>query len=263
MDIDIYSDGHVHTHLCMHAGGTMEEYVQSAIGKGLRHMVFLEHLEEGIDYSERTWLTEEDFDHYFEEGNRLKQVYGDFIEVGLGVEVGYNPHSTDKILSRLSMRNWDRVGLSYHFYKLPGNGCHLNFLSRKQKNINAFIDRGASTLLSHYFSTLIEAVQIIPADVVCHLDAGLRHVPDLNLNDEHHDLIDKLLHQIKASGMALELNTSGYTTRNIPFPSFDLIEKAHSLEIPMIAGSDAHAPSQVARYFRRLSDDLSKMPRRT
>ena len=39
----------------------MEQYVQSAIGKGLRHMVFLEHLEEGINYPERTWLTEEDF----------------------------------------------------------------------------------------------------------------------------------------------------------------------------------------------------------
>jgi histidinol-phosphatase (PHP family) len=259
MDVDIYSDGHVHTHLCMHAGGTMEEYVQAAIGKGLRHMVFLEHLEEGIDYPERTWLTEEDFDHYFEEGNRLKHIYGDFIKIGLGVEAGYNPHWTEKILNRLSMRKWDRVGLSYHFYKLPGSGRHLNFLSQKQNNINAFIDHGASTLLSHYFSTLIEAVQIIPADVVCHLDAGLRHVPDLSLNDEHLDLIDKLLHQIKASGMALELNTSGYKTRNMPFPTFDLIEKAHNLGIPMVAGSDAHAPSQVARYFRRLSDDLSKM----
>ncbi len=66
-------------------------------------------------------------------------------------------------------RKWDRVGLSYHFCKLPGNDHHLNFLSRKQKNIDAFIAHGISPLLNHYFSTLIEAVEVIPADVLCHL----------------------------------------------------------------------------------------------
>jgi histidinol-phosphatase (PHP family) len=259
MIVDIFSDGHIHTHLCMHAVGTMEQYVQTAIEKGLRHMVFMEHLEEGIHYLQRTWLTEEDFDYFFEEGNRLKKVYGEFIEIGLGVEVGYNPQCPEKILDRLAKRTWDRIGLSYHFYKVPGDGHHLNFLSRKQKNINAFISLGTPALLSHYFNTLIEAVQVIPANVLCHLDAGLRYVPGLSLNSEHHDLIDKLLHRVKKSGMALELNTSGYTARNMVFPSTQLIKKARELEIPMVAGSDAHNPSQVGRSFRRLSDDLKEL----
>lgn len=260
MDIDIHSDGHVHTHLCMHAGGTMEEYVQSAIEKGLHHMVFMEHLEEGINYFERTWLTEEDFDYYFEEGHRLKQLYGKTIEIGLGVEVGYNPLCPEKILKRLSQRRWDRVGLSYHFYHLPESDSHLNFLSRKQNNIDAFIGIGTTTLLSHYFSSLIEAVQIIPATVLCHLDAGLRHVPGLSLNDEHRNLIEQLLNQVKASGMALEINTSGYASRNMPYPGFDLIQRAQALNIPLSAGSDAHHPSQVGRYFKRLSGDLERLP---
>lgn len=259
MSVDIFSDGHIHTHLCMHAVGTMEQYVQTAIEKGLRRMMFLEHLEEGIHYLQRTWLTEDDFDYYFEEGHRLKKVYGESIEIGLGVEVGYNPQCPDKILDRLAMRTWDRIGLSYHFYQAPGNVRHLNFLSRKQKDINAFISHGPPALLSHYFNTLIEAVQVIPADVLCHLDAGLRHVPSLRLNSEHHDLIDKLLHQVKVSGMALELNTSGYTTRDMVFPSMQLIKKARELGISMVAGSDAHNPSQVGRHFRRLSDDLKEL----
>lgn len=262
MIVDLSSDGHVHTHLCMHAGGTMEQYVQSAIEKGLRHMVFLEHLEEGVNYFERTWLTEEDFDYYFDEGNRLKKRYGDLIEIGLGVEVGYNPQCPERILNRLATRKWDRIGLSYHFYLVPGDGSHLNFLSRQQKNINAFISHGAEALLSHYFNTLIEAVDIIPADVLCHLDAGLRHVPRLSLNSEHHDLIGKLLNQVKEADMALELNTSGYASRNMPFPSLDLAQKAQKLGIPMVAGSDAHNPSQVGRYFKRLSDDLKDIQER-
>ncbi len=259
MDIDFSSDGHVHTRLCRHAVGTMEEYVKAAIAAELRHMVFLEHLEEGIEYLERTWLRENDFDYYFEEGNRLKQVYGEFIEIGLGVEVGYNPDCPDKILKRLSARKWDRIGLSYHFYRLPENGRYLNFLSRKQNNIKAFLKNDVSALLSHYFSTLTEAVQIIPADVLCHLDAGLRHVPGLCLNSEHRDLIDGLLYQLKEAAMKLELNTSGYETRDMPFPAFALVEKAAGLDIPMVTGSDAHLPSQVGRHFKRLAEDLNKL----
>ena len=45
--IDLRTDGHVHTSLCNHASGTMEEYVKAAIGKGLEAIVFLEHLETG------------------------------------------------------------------------------------------------------------------------------------------------------------------------------------------------------------------------
>ena len=237
----------------------MEEYVKAAIAAGLRHMVFLEHLEEGIEYLERTWLREDDFDYYFEEGSRLKQVYGDSIEIGLGVEVGYNPHCPEKILKRLAARKWDRIGLSYHFYRQPENGRYLNFLSRKQTNIRAFQRNDAPALLSHYFTALIDAVQIIPANVLCHLDAGLRHVPDLCLNSEHRELIGELLYQIKKAEIKLELNTSGYETRDMPFPAFDLVEKAAELEIPMVTGSDAHLPSQVGRHFNRLANDLSNL----
>ncbi len=44
----IHSDNHVHTNLCGHAKGEMEEYVQAAISKRLKCIVFLEHMEEGI-----------------------------------------------------------------------------------------------------------------------------------------------------------------------------------------------------------------------
>ena len=102
-------------------------------------------------------------------------------------------------------------------------------------------------------------MQIIPADVLCHLDAGLRHVPGLCLNSEHRDLIDGLLYQLKEAAMKLELNTSGYETRDMPFPAFALVEKAAGLDIPMVTGSDAHLPSQVGRHFKRLAEDLNKL----
>jgi len=70
IQIDTSIDGHVHTKLCHHARGEMEEYVLAAIGKGLRKLIFLEHLEVGVNYFESTWLTEEDFNYYHDEGKR-------------------------------------------------------------------------------------------------------------------------------------------------------------------------------------------------
>jgi histidinol-phosphatase (PHP family) len=252
MMVDLLSDTHIHTSLCRHASGTMEDYVIGAIERGLKRLVFLEHLEEGIKASFRTWLTEADFDVYFEEGRRLQKRYGERIELGLGVEVGYNPDCTDQILQRLGRRSWDRIGLSCHFLKVDGSEEHLNVLSKSRKTIDIIERSGARRLLSRYFATLTEAVQIIPADVLCHLDAGLRHQPNLQFEDSHWEQIDALLDEVKRTDMALEINTSGYKYRGLPFPLPEIIALAVAKTIPLALGSDAHSPSEVGRYFDRI-----------
>lgn len=252
MNVDILSDTHIHTSLCQHASGTMEEYVVGAIDQGLKRLVFLEHLEEGINAAYRTWLTEEDFDEYFEEGRRLQKRYGDRINIGLGVEVGYNPDCADRILERLGRRTWDRVGLSCHFFKLDGRDEHLNVLSKSQRHIDIVERYGDRKLLSRYFTTLVEAVRTIPADVLCHLDAGLRHQPNLYLEDSHWEQIKVLLDEVKRAGMALEINTSGYKYRGLPFPLPEIITLARDKAIPLALGSDAHSPSEVGRYFDKI-----------
>ena len=252
MRVDLLSDTHIHTSLCRHASGTMEEYVLGAMKQGLKRMVFLEHLEEGIITSYRTWLTEEDFDVYFEEGRRLQKRYGERIDIGLGVEAGYNPDCTDQILQRLARRSWDRIGLSCHFFKIDGTAEHLNVLSKNRRAIDIIERYGDRRLLSRYFATLTEAVQIIPADVLCHLDAGLRHQPKLQLEDSHWKQIDILLDEVKRAGMALEINTSGYKYRGLPFPLPEIIALAVAKAIPLALGSDAHSPYEVGRYFDRI-----------
>ena len=252
MVIDLTTDTHVHTSLCNHASGTMEQYVQSAIDKGLKRLFFLEHLETEINTEFRSWLTDEDFDTYFKEGKRLQQKYEGKIEIGLGVEVGYNPDNPRRIVERLSRREWDRIGLSYHFLKIPGHDEHLNMLSRNQRSIKMIDTHGNSTLLSHYFDTLIEAVQTVTADALCHLDAGLRHQPNLYLEDSHWIQIEALLREVKRAGMALEINTSGYTYRGKPFPRPRVISMAQDMGLTFSAGSDAHSPGEVGRFFDRI-----------
>jgi len=248
--IDTSVDGHVHTNLCNHARGEMEEYVLSAINQGLRKLVFLEHLEVGINYFESTWLSENDFDYYHDEGKRLQEKYQGQIEVGLGVEVGYNPRFLNEIQQRLALHTWDRIGISYHF--LETSSGHLNMVSRKQVNIDGLDQYGLDEVVCRYFNDLQEAVEKLPGQVLCHIDAVLRHHANIIFTPEHHGRIDKLLDAVSRKKMAVEVNTSGYKTKQQPYPSLAILKKAVARNIPLVAGSDAHCPEDVGRHFDRL-----------
>jgi len=255
--IDISVDGHVHTSLCHHARGEMEEYILSAISRGLRKLIFLEHLEVGINYFESTWLTAEDFDFYHKEGKRLQQKYQGRIEVGLGVEVGYNPSFPEEILQRLALHTWDRIGISYHF--LETDSGHLNMVSRKQVNIDRLDQVGVNEVICRYYRNLQQAVNNLPGQVLCHIDAVLRHHQDVICTPEHSALIDELLDAVAKKGMALEVNTSGYGKRDAPYPSVEILKRAAKRNIPLVAGSDAHRPEDVGRYFDRLPELMRKL----
>ena len=255
--IDISTDGHVHTRLCRHATGEMEEYVLAGIDRGLNKMIFLEHLEAGINYFDRTWLTEEDFEEYFREGIRLQILYREQIEVGLGVEVGYNRQGKDELKKKIGAYPWERVGISCHFLPISDTGQHINLLSRQQQNIDIARQAGVDQLLSCYFDTLHEAVAELPGTVLCHLDAALRHVPGISFTKEHLQQIDDLLTTVKEKGMAIEINTSGFTMRGEPFPARKFLAMAIGHDIPLVAGSDAHRPEDVGRFFHNLRDYIT------
>jgi histidinol-phosphatase (PHP family) len=231
----------------------MEDYITNAISKGLQEIVFLEHMEAGVHYFEATWLTEDDFDTYFSIGHALQQKYQNQIHVSLGVEVGYSPSHKEELLQRLAKRKWDRIGVSYHFMKHPDEGeYHLNLLSRKTVNREAIAKVGCEYIFSNYLSTLTEAVETLPGTVLCHLDAALRYQPGCVLGQHYIQQIKELLQAVKQKGMALEINTAGFSKRGTPYPAPFIIEEALRLDIPLVPGSDAHRPQDVGRDFNKL-----------
>ena len=244
-------DHHLHTTFCHHATGTMEEYVLAGIECGLEGIIFLEHLEVGINYFETTWLSEEDFADYRREGERLRGEYGDQINIGLGVEVGYNPERVAELKQILARHAWDRVGISYHF--LDVDGSHYNLLSRKRENLDVFSRVGVSKVLDRYFAGLLTAINDLPGTALCHLDAVLRHHPDLVFGPGHLVQIEAILAALAERKMALEVNTSGFALRNEPYPTLAIIHQAVDLGLHLEAGSDAHQPKDVGRYFERLT----------
>jgi len=228
--------------------------VQASVKRGLRKIVFLEHMEEGIlPLSGRTWLSEEDFEKYFTEGLRLQSKYAGVINIGLGVECGYNHEYYDMLIARLGKRCWDQIGISCHFLKIPGLANHLNMFSRRKENIQLALQVGSETILSRYFAALGEAISHLPGTMLCHLDGALRYVPGALLTESHYRQIDSLLQTVKRRKMALEINSSGFAIRQEQFPNRRILSMATAYDIPLVFGSDAHKPGDVGRYFDRLT----------
>lgn len=252
--VDLTADGHVHTRMCRHASGEMEDYVKAALVKGLRSITFLEHLEVKICTRHRTWLTADDFNEYFRQGTLLKKKYGSHIEILLGVEVGYNSEESDTINQLLITYPWESIGLSYHFFPLEHR--HFNMVSRNPDHLTALEEIGFNSVAENYFMNLNNALDYIVCDKICHLDAILRYVPDFKLTNKHLLLIDTLLARMKKKGISLEINTSGYTIRDQPHPCAQIIKRALNLAIPLVVGSDAHHPWQVGRFFNLIPDWL-------
>ncbi|MBW6520410.1 MAG: histidinol-phosphatase [Desulfoarculaceae bacterium] len=258
--INLKFDGHMHTRWCHHASGTMEEYALSAVKNGLEHIVFLEHMEAGVNYFETTWLTDRDFDDYFQEGQRLQDKYSGRLTIGLGVEVGYSVTHWQELQDRLGKRAWDQIGISYHFMPDPEHSFDLNLVSRQARNVQAIAEAGCERVLDNYFSTLTQAVRVLPGTVLCHLDAALRFQPELHLTEGHWQQISELLDTVRAREMALEINTSGFPIRGTPFPVPAIIQMAIDRDIPLLAGSDAHRPEDVGRDFYKLPALLAPLP---
>lgn len=255
--IDIQEDGHVHTRLCNHAVGEMEEYVEKAVERGLARMIFLEHLETDIAYQPPSWLGEEEFAYYFQEGARLQERFAGIIDIQLGVEMGFNPAAAASIRQRLARYPFARVGVSCHFYR--HGDIHLNLLSRRRQSLDLLAAIGADVVITTYLHTLTEAVHTVPCDVLCHLDAVLRHLPGIRFNEEHVRLIEQLLDAMREQGVALEINTSGFDYRGEAFPTPWIVTAALQRGISLRAGSDAHRPSEVGRHFERLPEFLSTL----
>ena len=253
--LDLSRDNHVHTSLCLHAVGTMEEYVEAALARGLTGLVFLEHFEAGITSPRRTWLTAEDFVYYREEGERLQRRYAGRIEIGLGVEVGYNPREVPATKDFLAAHTWDRVGISCHFLDIGGR--HYNLLSRDSRTLAVFDAYGVEKVLDAYFQLLAEAVELLPGTVLCHLDAALRHHPKVApalAAQRTNPALDRIFAVMAAKGMSLEINTSGFDhRRGQTYPAPELLTRALDCKLALCPGSDAHRPEEVGRFFSELT----------
>lgn len=236
MSVPLLYESHCHTPLCKHAYGFPADYAAQAEKRGLKGIIFTCHcpLPDGISASVR--MTPEQYDDYIALVAAAREEYAGRVDVRLGLESDYFP-GTEKWLEKLHAR----VPLHHVL-----GSVHMQVPEYKARYFNGNWFEYQKT----YFQHLAEAAETGLFDTLAH--------PDLVKNEAPHEwdlariepYVARALDRIAATGIAMELNTSG---RQKAIPEFNpnpsMLRMMRERDIPVVLGADAHVPQRVSEGY--------------
>ncbi len=241
-------DYHVHTMLCNHARGTMEQYVDCAVRAGLKEICFLDHLtlnENGLDLS----MTPEEVPLYYYAARRLQAAYKSRIKIKVGLEVDFTPGLSDSARRTAGQFDFDVIGGSVHFIGKQNLVSTNGENAKSRKHDTAFYE--------DYLNLVDSMLDCDYIDMVCHLDIIKKFgvIPP----DWFYTRFEALLDKIAKTDKVLEINTSGshHPVGEI-YPSPFLLKGCRKRDIALCTGTDAHLPEQVGRGLGKATDMLKK-----
>lgn len=229
----------MHTTLCGHAFGDMHEYAEVAIARGLKGMIVTCHcpLPEGISPTVR--MRDDQWTAYVEMVAECREAFQGRLDVRLGLESDFLPGLEDWLTELHQREPLNHVLGSVHPQLMEYKERYLD-----ESDIPAFHRQ--------YYTSLAEAAESGLFDTLSH--------PDLvkNQYSTEYDLealfphIRICLDRIAATGVALELNTSG-KNKTVPEmnPASEILREARVRDIPVVLGADAHEPGRVADDYPR------------
>jgi len=230
-------DLHNHTPRCKHADGELREFVEKAIEYGCEVFGFADHAPMNFDQKYRMEISE--VAEYEADVLKLKNEYAGKIEILLGYEVDHLPGYEEE---RILTSNVDYLIGSVHFLG--------NFGVDHPESIFEYKKRDVNTIWENYFDTIKEMAKTKRYNIVGHLDLVkiFKYFPNRDITPH----IDEALMAIKNSGMAVEINTSGFRKPiEEQYPSVQILKKIREIEIPITFGSDGHIPAQVGLNMDR------------
>ena len=236
-------DYHIHTARCGHARGTVAEYIEQAIAKGLPAIGFADHLP-------MYWLSERDRDPgiamhmkelagYMEEIEHNRKHHAD-LEIMLGIEADFIPGYEKELSVLLDSFPFDYVLGSVHFIDGWGFDNPDYLAEYEHKDIDELYEK--------YFTLVQQAATSGLFDIIAHPDLikkfGFRSVKDLTA------IYEATVRICAQEGVALEVNTAGL---RVPaqeiYPSLALLKLCKKSGVRISTGSDAHEPHLVGYAF--------------
>jgi len=238
--INKLADYHIHTSFCNHANGTMKEYVKYAIRAGLNEIGFSDHNPLPANFDSHYRMQEDELPVYLKIIRELQEAYPQ-IKIKIGIELDYIEGAKDYLKKFVSHNTFDYIIGSVHYLSF-NSSCqivYLNDVERKKKN----------ELYRKYFELVEQAANSGLFDIIAHFDLPRRFWGEPDVESVNYAI--KALECIKKNNVCLEINTSGFRTRNVmePFPGRYLLKLIRDLEIPITLGSDSHSPPDVGGHF--------------
>lgn len=237
-------DSHMHTPLCKHARGPLSAYAERAEQKGLRGITFTCHspMPEGWDAGLRMTLAQ--LPQYVDMVEREREAFAGRVDVRLGLESDYFPGMEGWIADIHSRADFSYILGSVHALTKEFKAKYLDGSTRLEYE-------------KSYFECLALAAETGLYDCLSHPDIVKIAHPKLYNVADHLDTIRRVLDRIAATGIAMELNTSGlnksYPEMN---PGAEMLAEMALREIPVVIGSDSHDAYRVGAGFETALDNL-------
>jgi len=226
----------MHTPLCKHAVGQPGEYAAEAERIGLIGIIVTCHNPIPGGYSSGVRMAEAEFETYVEMVEAARQEWAGKIDVRLGLECDFAPGLEEGVDAILEQAEFHHILGSIH-YQIGEY--------RKKYFYGSWFE-----YQKVYFDHLAQAAETGLFDTIAH--------PDLikNGNLEEWDFkriqpwIERALDRIAATGVAMELNTSGLL-KSLPemHPGPEYLTLMRARNIPVVVGADAHCPERTGDHF--------------
>ena len=235
------TDYHVHTARCGHAGGTMRDYVLTALSRGLSEIAFTDHVPlyflPGEDPDPTIAMARAELPGYVEEVGALKNEFEDRIDVLLGLEADYAEGHEAALAEILRAHDWDVVLGSVHWVAgdwidAPGSGGRHE-------------TEGTERLWREYYRLLAKAAETGLFDVLAHFDLPKKF--GHRMPAEGADAEAAAVDATRRAGVAVEVSSAGLRKDvKEEYPGPPLLRKLVDAGVPVVLSSDAHAPAEVA-----------------
>ncbi len=236
------ADIHLHSKLCGHAVGEIDEYVERAIELGLAAVGFSFHLPITIPVPYKVNVTREELDFLATEVTRLRAKYGAAMPILLGGEADYLPDRVGEAAELAAAYPFDYLMGSVHFIG--------DWPFDHPANVGGFDQWNHRKLYETYFGLVCDAMRTGLFNVVGHVDLIKKF--GHRLEGDWSDIMREVCSVARERGLALEVNTAGFDKPvGEQYASEDFLRLAFAAGVPITFGSDAHAPGEVGRHFAR------------
>lgn len=226
----------MHTPLCRHAKGSPVDYARVARERGLKGIIVTDHnpLPDGFARSSRMYM--EQFDEYLDMVAEAAETMAGVVDVRLGLEADFVPGMEGFIERQLASADFNYVLGS----------VHPQLAEYRDKNFTGDVldfQRG-------YFDQLVMAAETGLYDSLSHPDLVKNIFPDAWDYRLVQDHVLRALDRIAATGIAMELNTSGLNKAIAEMnPNPSMLSAMRERGIPVVVGADAHVPERVADRY--------------
>ena len=262
-----FQDWHTHNKLCGHAIGSLEDYVKKAINLNLDTIGISDHFPFGyllgieeLPVHEYAMVLEE-IELYLSSVESLREKYNSNINIKLGFEIDYIDGQVDRLnahLDKIKSRLDYILGSIHVLYTEDGTPWGMD----NSRFLDQYNSLGTDNVYIQYYQSMQKMIKSIDFDfdIVSHFDIPKKFnkLPtsvNLIMNE-----VDKTLELIKKRGLTVEINTAGFRKEiKEQYPSLEIIKKMYTLDIPILLGSDAHAPKELAFEFKRIIRELKNI----